>query len=747
MTETPKEAARRLAAGAIHDGFEPESLHEYRDGSGNTLYWRMRLKNPQTGAKWIRPFYLNGNGYELGEPKLSSKRPLYGLSRLLQNPDSDVWVVEGETKVDALNKYGLVAVTSGSATSAAGSDWTPMRGHKVNGWADNDTPGREYIGEVAAIALELGCSVLAVDIDGLGLPEGGDVVDWLLAHPQANASDIDALPRLTPSTRADSGRKRTVAQVLIDIGTRCDLFHDERGDGYALTTDSDIRRTLRLRGGYFRRWLCKSYYDQTGKAAYGTAIASALDVLEAKAVFDGRAITLFNRFAEWAGAVFVDLCDDQWRAIKVTATGWEVLDKPPILFRRYAHQHALPEPQRGGDLTLLKSFLNLRDEADQYLVEAWLATAPFQDAPRPILAPHGPQGSAKSTFSRVLKSLLDPSAIDTVDLGRDPSALAQVLDHNAIPNFDNLSSIPRWAADMLCKAVTGGAFSKRELYTDAEDVILAFKRAPLVNGINIPTHAPDLLDRMLLIELERIPPDKSRDEREFWSKFNAARPGLFGAVLDAIAGVLRYRDHVQLTRLPRMADFARLACAYATYSGLGPKKMMDTIMANAGRQTQEVIESDPLATAVRDLIETRRCWEGTATELLAVLNEPYSHTKGLPEGWPKSAKSLGRRLKILHTTLAEVGIVTTWSSDGKSRRIEFSVKDAAQTSETSETAEPSFGAVSRPDVSSDQMSPNVGQTSERKPNSGARSDMTDVSDMKLQAASMVPFAVVEDFTI
>ena len=64
------------------------------------------------------------------------------------------------------------------------------------------------------------------------------------------------------------------------------------------------------------------------------------------------------------------------------------------------------------------------------------------------------------------------------------------------------------AADMLCRGVTGGAFSKRELYSDDSDVILTFKRPMIITGINIPTHSPDLLDRLLLIELERIQSDR-----------------------------------------------------------------------------------------------------------------------------------------------------------------------------------------------------------------------------------------------
>ena len=65
MTETLQQAARRLAAGAIREGFNPQALHEYTDPDGKPLHWRIRLKNPDTGDKWIRPMRLNGSGFAL----------------------------------------------------------------------------------------------------------------------------------------------------------------------------------------------------------------------------------------------------------------------------------------------------------------------------------------------------------------------------------------------------------------------------------------------------------------------------------------------------------------------------------------------------------------------------------------------------------------------------------------------------------------------------------------------------------
>ena len=106
MTETLQQAARRLAAGAIREGFKPQALHEYSDRDGKPLHWRIRLKNPDTGDKWIRPIRLTGEGYTLGEPEYPDGKPLYRLHDLATRPDDPVIVCEGEWCADALAKAG-----------------------------------------------------------------------------------------------------------------------------------------------------------------------------------------------------------------------------------------------------------------------------------------------------------------------------------------------------------------------------------------------------------------------------------------------------------------------------------------------------------------------------------------------------------------------------------------------------------------------------------------------------------------
>ena len=193
--ETPKDAARRLAAGAIRDGYQPSALHPYTDEHGEPIYWRIRAKHPN-GEKWIRPMRREGQGFALGEPAFPDGKPLYRLHRIGGDTASTVWIVEGEQKADALEKRGLLATTSGGATSADSTDWRALAGRDCVIWPDNDQAGQQYAEDVRAILIGLGATVSMVDVAALGLPEKGDAVEWLAERPNAAGRDIAALPRL-----------------------------------------------------------------------------------------------------------------------------------------------------------------------------------------------------------------------------------------------------------------------------------------------------------------------------------------------------------------------------------------------------------------------------------------------------------------------------------------------------------------------------------------------------------------------
>ncbi|TXH69870.1 MAG: hypothetical protein E6Q88_08980 [Lysobacteraceae bacterium] len=220
--ETPKDAARRLSAHMIAKGYAPAGLHVYRDPGGVPLFYRIRLKHPETGEKWMRPMHHDGRAFVIGEPTAPpAGKPLYRLPELLADA-GPVYVVEGEACADALATLGISATTSGSAASADAADWSPLCGRDVVFWRDNDGPGQRYAEAVTAKLRGIAASVEWIDLAPLALPEHGDCVDWLAQHPGATADGVRALarvpaPELSPPPASPAAAPRVILQPACDV--------------------------------------------------------------------------------------------------------------------------------------------------------------------------------------------------------------------------------------------------------------------------------------------------------------------------------------------------------------------------------------------------------------------------------------------------------------------------------------------------------------------------------------------------
>jgi 5S rRNA maturation endonuclease (ribonuclease M5) len=150
----------------LQNGYSFEAAHPYQDKSGKLLFYKVRLKHPSEG-KWIRFFHMKEDTPVLGKPDSEEPDPLYKLPDILDNPNEDVWVVEGENCADALSEMGLVATTSGSCKTCDKADWNPLKDRNVIVWPDNDQAGINYAIKVTQNLLELGCSVQWVDLSKL----------------------------------------------------------------------------------------------------------------------------------------------------------------------------------------------------------------------------------------------------------------------------------------------------------------------------------------------------------------------------------------------------------------------------------------------------------------------------------------------------------------------------------------------------------------------------------------------------
>jgi hypothetical protein len=479
--------------------------------------------------------------------------------------------------------------------------------------------------------------------------------DALRAQLKKAGCRVTALDAIAEASGEAGGRGPTQADILIDLAQSAELFHTADGTGFADFDINGHRETWPIRAKGFRRWLARRFFEATGGAPSSEALQSALNVIEARAHFDAPERVVHVRIGGLDGRLYLDLGDETWRAVEIDATGWRVIDNPPVRFRRAAGMQALPAPVAGGSVEALRSFLNVRSDADFVLVIAWTLACLCNRGPYPVMVLSGEQGSAKSTFSAILRALLDPNTAPLRALPREDRDLFIAASNGHVLAFDNVSGLPTWISDTLCRLATGGGFAVRQLYSDQDEVLFDAARPVILNGIEDIVTRPDLADRALFLTLEPIREERRRPEQELWAAFEAERPRILGALLDAAAKGLAMLPQTRLDKLPRMADFALWAAACET--ALWPAgTFWSAYCGNRDEAVEGVIDADPIAAAVRALMVPRTEWTGRASELLGALAEMAGEGIAKSKTWPDTPRALAGRLRRAATFLRKIGI-------------------------------------------------------------------------------------------
>lgn len=463
-----------------------------------------------------------------------------------------------------------------------------------------------------------------------------------------------------------------------------ELWHTPEGVGYITIPINGHFEHWRIRSVKAREWIARVYYKNLRNVPGSQGVQDAITTLEGQAIHDGTEYPTSLRIAELDGVVYLDLCDADWRAVQIDADGWKVLSEPPVRFRRARGMEPLPVPTRGGNLQLLRKFIGGPIEIF-ILVIAWLIGAMRPRGPYPILEVSG-EGSGKSTLCRMLRRLFDPNAADLRSQPRDERDLVIAANNGWCIGLDNLSSIPPWLSDALCRISTGGGFGTRELYSDNEEIIFSSQRPILVNGITELATRPDLLDRAIRVHLPKIEEENRKPESKLWTEFKALHSSTLGALLDAVSMALRHESETTPQSLPRMADFA---CWVVSAESAMPWKLgafMGAYTGNRAEANDLALEASPVASMLIRWMESRQGveWNGTASELLSNLDqfEPLKAGARRPTDWPKSARGLSGALRRVSPNLRIAGIDVELpdgpTGTGKAKRRELTVRTRTQ---------------------------------------------------------------------
>jgi hypothetical protein len=237
--------------------------------------------------------------------------------------------------------------------------------------------------------------------------------------------------------------RRELHRRPLNVARAARLFHASDGTGFADLIIDGHRETWPLRSKRFQTWLRQHYYEQTWDSPSPAALNVTLNVLEAQAQFDGPQRKVSVRIAEHDSLIYLDLADEFWRCVEISANGWRIAEDPPVRFRRSAGMQPLPLPVRRGSIELLAPFLNLASDNDFVLVMAWLLGALRAGGP---LSGFGHRRQTRISEGRALEA---PAGADSTPVWRRcgrcramSGSCSFAASNGHVLAFDNLSGLP-----------------------------------------------------------------------------------------------------------------------------------------------------------------------------------------------------------------------------------------------------------------------------------------------------------------
>lgn len=496
-----------------------------------------------------------------------------------------------------------------------------------------------------------------------------------------------------PSKSSATSKTDSVSDRIIEMALSAfRVGRNETGESFAVEKHGpSIALMFRGSRESFRNKLASMYRRSCGRVPTASALADALTVLQGEAL-DAEQEHTYLRLAPFGEGTIIDLGDAAGRCVLVQPGKWQILDRSPVLFRRTATTGTFQLPERGGSLAEFRKLLNVDQESWPVLL-GWQISALMPEIEHAILLLGGQQGTAKTTTAKILINNFDPSPAEVRSQPRESEQWAIAAAGSWGIAIDNVSHIPDWWSDALCRSVTGDAWLRRKLYTDGELVVMAFRRVVVLTSIDAGALKGDLGDRVLLVDLVPIPEEARRYKSEIENAYRAAQPRIFGALLDLLVDVMTEVPLVQLERKPRMADFARVLAATdrvlnrrgdwgdgsddQPVANVSAISSLEIFMSQKYRIAETVIESDPVAIAVQSLFKEVGTWVGTVGVLWTLLTPDRAI-----KDWPKSSRGFAGRLVRLTPALSLVGVnveISKRTNKGRIVKISATADKAAET--------------------------------------------------------------------
>ena len=463
--------------------------------------------------------------------------------------------------------------------------------------------------------------------------------------------------RLDKLTKGEGEQHDSPQDMVLAVARQHATYaHTAEGAGVALIEIEGRQEVHMLNSTGFDRWVRGQVYAAHKVGIPDQAMKTAIATLGAVGTFEGPEVQTHLRCAKQGDAYYLDLCDDGWKAVRIAAGEWSLLDRSPVHFIRTAGARPLPQPGARGNVNLLWKHLNIPKDA-RPLVLAWLLDAMRPDTPYPVLELAGEMGSSKSTTQRRLRALIDPVAVPLRGAPKCVEDIHIAAANAQVCSFENLSSLSQDMQDALCILSTGGGYATRQLYTNGEEHVITSKRPVMLNGINAVATAPDLIERVITVELPTIAAGKRQDEQAMEAAWLRDCRAIFTGLLTLFAEALEMLPKVEIPEgmQKRMLDYQRLGEAVCMALGGKAGEFSQRLDSMHGDSLARGLESYGVAVGIQILAARPegREWEGTYLQLLTELNRMSEIDRS---NWPRSPRHLSGQVKRIAPGLRRAGV-------------------------------------------------------------------------------------------
>lgn len=357
------------------------------------------------------------------------------------------------------------------------------------------------------------------------------------------------------------------------------------------------------------------------------------------------------------GLLEYDLRNDDAQYVQVTSDGWQISEQHQCKFLRSTHglPQVLPKPPTKSLLTLLHSYVKCNKKS-LILFAVWLVQA-FCEGSHSILLVMAAKGCGKSTLSKIVRQIIDPSKLSAATMPKKQDDLTVLLANTYVAVFDNTDEVSKDISNLLCSAVTGATAVKREYYTTQELCVLTLHNTLIINGIDIMPGESDLADRCLLLNLNPISSTERRTDSDIQKQFQADLPEILGAIFDTIARAMTTIHTIAPMELPRMADSYVEMAAIAVALGISEKrfkKIYDANLAAIDKARGDIAIVEAVREYMTSGLVPGKKLIGTITEVYQKISRNYS---GRKQDLPRSASHFSRKLSAEHSALLAAGFI------------------------------------------------------------------------------------------